>query len=76
MEAYNEVQKLTVQILLTMMISDLAAKTHISEDKILTDFMRSETASMLFDKSTRLWECGPDYLAAQYEKELSSYTKL
>ena len=37
--------------------------------EVIADFMESDTAKILYDKETGLWENGPDYIANEYEQE-------
>ena len=37
--------------------------------KVLLDFMKSNTAKMLYDDSTKLWWDGPSAIAEEFKKQ-------
>lgn len=51
-----------------MAVEQLSAEIKQSQEKVLLDFMESNTAKMLYDDSTKLWWDGPSATAEEYKK--------
>ena len=51
-----------------MAVEQLSAETNQAQEKVLLDFMESNTAKMLYDDSTKLWWDGPSATADEYKK--------
>lgn len=51
-----------------MAVEQLSTETNQSQEKVLLDFMESNTAKMLYDDSTKLWWDGPSATANEYKK--------
>lgn len=51
-----------------MAVEQLSAEINQSQEKVLLDFMESNTAKMLYDDSTKLWWDGPSAIAEEYKK--------
>lgn len=51
-----------------MAVEQLSAELNQSQEKVLLDFMESNTAKMLYDDSTKLWWDGPSATAEEYKK--------
>ena len=49
-------------------VEQLSTETNQSQEKVLLDFMESNTAKMLYDDSTKLWWDGPSATAEEYKK--------
>ena len=52
-----------------MAVEQLAKETNQSMEKVLLDFMESNTAKMLYDDSTKLWWDGPSATAEEFKKQ-------
>ena len=52
-----------------MAVEQLSAEKKQSQEKVLLDFMESNTAKMLYDDSTKLWWDGPSAIAEEYKKK-------
>lgn len=52
-----------------MAIEQLAEETNQSQEKVLLDFMKSNTAKMLYDDSTKLWWDGPSVVAEEFKNQ-------
>ena len=61
----------TIDTLITMVVDELAETSEKSKGDILTDFLLSNTGKSLYDASTKLWCCGPSYLADLYREEVA-----
>ncbi|MBO4458950.1 MAG: hypothetical protein J5802_14685 [Butyrivibrio sp.] len=59
----------TMQLLAAMASMNLAREKKISRTKAFFEFMKSETADMLFDERTDMWMNGPDYIADEFRRE-------
>lgn len=62
----------TIDLLITMIVEEIAEETGKNREDILLDFLRSETGKALYDKETRLWCNGPSYIAEVYLKEIAN----
>ena len=51
-----------------MAVEQLSKEINQSQEKVLLDFMESNTAKMLYDDSTKLWWDGPSATAEEYKK--------
>ncbi len=52
-----------------MAVEQLALETNQSMEKVLLDFMESNTAKMLYDDSTKLWWDGPSAVAEEFKNQ-------
>ena len=52
-----------------MAVEQLALETNQPQEKVLLDFMKSNTAKMLYDDSTKLWWDGPSATAEEFKKQ-------
>lgn len=69
----NDAQvEISMQVLATLVAGQIAQKEHCTESFALNKFLLSTTCAMLFDKSTALWTCGPDYIANEYYAECAT----
>ncbi len=54
-----------------MTVEELASQTKKSEEETLISFMKSKTAKMLYDNSSKLWWDSPASAVEEYKKEMS-----
>lgn len=66
----NSQRELAMNLLVTMMIQDRAARLGKSFTECFSEFRRSKTMEKLYDPSTGLWMNGPDYLSDEYDIDL------
>ncbi len=52
-----------------MAVEQLALETNQPPEKVLLDFMKSNTAKMLYDDSTKLWWDGPSAVAEEFKNQ-------
>lgn len=52
-----------------MAVEQIAQETNQSQEKVLLDFMKSNTAKMLYDDATKLWWDGPSAVAEEYKSQ-------
>ena len=62
----------TMELLSAMTASEIARRQNISKTQAFDKFIQSETGNMLFDEELRFWWNGPDYLADEYEREMTA----
>ena len=59
-----------MQSLAVMVVMDRAKREKRPAHEVFSDFRRSGTFKMLFNKDTGLWLNGPDYISEEYDLEL------
>lgn len=64
--ALQEKIKFSMNLNATLTIQEIAKKMNISLEKALLLFMKSKTAEMLYDDSTKLWWDSPDSIAQEF----------
>lgn len=52
-----------------MAIEEIAQETKQNQEKVLLEFMKSKTAKMLYDDSTKLWWDGPSSVAEEFKNQ-------
>lgn len=52
-----------------MAIEEIAQETKQNQEKVLLEFMKSKTAKMLYDDSTKLWWDGPSTVAEEFKNQ-------
>ena len=52
-----------------MTVEQLAQETKKPQEELLLEFMKSDTAKMLYDDSTKLWWDGPSAVAEEFKKQ-------
>lgn len=52
-----------------MAIEELAQETKQNQENVLLEFMKSKTAKMLYDDSTKLWWDGPSSVAEEFKNQ-------
>lgn len=52
-----------------MAVEQISQETKQPQEEVLLDFMKSNTAKMLYDDSTKLWWDGPSAVADEYKKQ-------
>ena len=63
----NEKTVFSMDLTALMAVEQLAKETNQSMEKVLLDFMKSNTAKMLYDDSTKLWWDGPSAVAEEFK---------
>lgn len=61
----------TIDLLIAMVVEEIAEDTGRDSKEVLTDFILSKTGKALYDESTKLWCNGPSYIAEVYMEEIS-----
>ena len=65
----NEKTVFSMDLTALMAVEQLAKETNQSMEKVLLDFMKSNTAKMLYDDSTKLWWDGPSAVAEEFKNQ-------
>ena len=65
----NEKTVFSMDLTALMAVEQLALETNQPQEKVLLDFMKSNTAKMLYDDSTKLWWDGPSATAEEFKKQ-------
>lgn len=61
----------TIDVLITMVVEEIAEDTGKAPKDVLSDFMLSKTGKALYDENTKLWCNGPSYIADMYKEEIA-----
>lgn len=64
-------ERLAMDLATLLTVQELALQTKKSEEETLISFMKSKTAKMLYDNSTKLWWNSPASAVEEYIKENS-----
>lgn len=68
----KEQMNFTIDLLITMVVEELAEDMGKDRKDVLADFCLSKTGKALYDESTKLWCNGPSYIADIYREELEA----
>ena len=58
--------------LIAMVVEEIAEAENRDPSAVLPEFLNSNTADMLYDRSTKLWWDGPSSVAEQYLTEIAN----
>ena len=61
----------TIDLLIAMVVEEIAEETGKDRKDILIDFLTSKTGKFLYDETTKLWWSGPSYIAEMYMQEIT-----
>ena len=68
----KEKMDFTIDVLVTMIVDELAETTRKDRNEILPEFVVSKTGRALYDISTKLWCNGPSYIVDMYLDEIQA----
>jgi len=60
----------TIDILVSMVVDEVAEMKGKDRNEILPEFVVSKTGKALYDESTKLWCNGPSYIVDMYFDEI------
>ena len=60
-----------IDLLIAMVVEEIAEETGKDRKDILIDFLSSKTGKFLYDETTKLWWSGPSYIAEMYMQEIN-----
>lgn len=61
----------TIDLLIAMVVEEIAEETGKDRKDILIGFLSSKTGKFLYDETTKLWWSGPSYIAEMYMQEVN-----
>jgi len=68
----KEKMDFTIDVLVTMIVDELADVTGKDRNEILPEFVISKTGRALYDVSSKLWCNGPSYIVDMYLEEIDT----
>ena len=71
-EFTKEKQKNAIDLVVTMVVSELSEDLGLPASELLPQFILSQTGKLLYDESSKLWWSGPSDIAQMYKKEIKS----
>lgn len=69
-EVTEETKKNAIDLLVTMVVDELAEELDMRPAELLPEFITSCTGKLLCDESSKLWWSGPSDIAEMYKKEI------
>ena len=64
--------KTSIDLLVTMVIGELAIDLNENEDSLFSRFIHSNTGKLLYDVDSKLWWSGPSDIAQMYKDEVAA----
>lgn len=61
----------TIDLLIAMVVEEIAEETGKDRKDVLIDFLSSKTGKFLYDETIKLWWSGPSYIAEMYMQEIN-----
>lgn len=68
----EEAEKNAIDLLVTMVVEELAEDLNIKPAELLPRFVLSRTGRLLYDERSKLWWCGPSDIAQMYKAEIKN----
>lgn len=68
----EETKKNAIDLMVTMVVDDLAEEMHLSPTDLLPRFIASRTGRLLYDETSKLWWSGPSDIADRYKAEINN----
>lgn len=69
----EERKKNTIDLLVMMVVDELAEELKIRPTDLLPEFVTSRTGRLLYDEESRLWWSGPSDIAEMYKAEIADH---
>ncbi len=66
----EEQKKFAVDVMVTLVVEELVNDLDRDPTTTLKGFVASNTGTLLYDESSKLWWNGPSYIADMYKKEM------
>lgn len=66
----EEQKKYVVDLMVTMVVEELAEDLQVEPKEMLSKFIASKTGELLYDEESKLWWSGPSDIAQMYKKEI------
>lgn len=71
----KETKNNAIDMLVTLVVEELAEDLKIDADEALTRFLSSRTGKLLYEEESQLWWNGPSYIADLYKNEISNMNR-
>ncbi|MDE6387254.1 MAG: hypothetical protein K2L82_05520 [Lachnospiraceae bacterium] len=68
----EQTKKNAIDLLVTMVVDELAEELNLSPTKLLPQFVTSQTGKLLYDEESKLWWSGPSDIAEMYKAEIAN----
>ena len=65
----EERKKNAIDLMVTMVVDELAEDMHQNPSELLPRFVLSQTGRLLYDEDSKLWWSGPSDIAEMYKAE-------
>lgn len=68
----EETKKNAIDLMVTMVVEELAEEMHLNPTDLLPRFIVSRTGRLLYDETSKLWWSGPSDIAEMFKAEMHS----
>lgn len=65
----EETVKNAIDLLVTMVVDELAENLQVKPTELLPEFVVSQTGKLLYDEESKLWWSGPSDIAEMFQTE-------
>lgn len=70
-EVSEETKKNAIDLMVTMVVDELAEDMHMNPTELLPKFVVSQTGQLLYEEESKLWWSGPSDIAEMYKTEIA-----
>ncbi|MDE6220329.1 MAG: hypothetical protein K2G51_07895 [Lachnospiraceae bacterium] len=67
-------KKDAIDLMVMMIVDELAEETHRSSSELLPEFVLSKTGRLLYDEESKLWWSGPSDIVEMYKAEIANFS--
>lgn len=67
----EETKKNAIDLIVTMVVDELAEEMHLNPTELLPRFVTSQTGKLLYDEKSKLWWSGPSDIAEMFQMEMN-----
>ena len=71
-ELTDEAKKNAIDLMTTMVVTEIAQNMNISTTEALERFLLSNTGKLLYEEELKLWWDGPSSIVEMFEKEIEN----
>ncbi len=68
----EETKSNAIDLMITMVVDELAEDMQLKPTELLPQFMASETGKLLYDEASKVWWSGPSDIAEMYKAEIAN----
>ncbi|MBQ7372674.1 MAG: hypothetical protein IJW67_12485 [Blautia sp.] len=58
-----------IDMVISLVVNEISAEDHVDASIVMSEFLASQTARMLYDEKTKLWWDGPSDIVERYREE-------